>query len=67
METHMRWKHWREQFQPLRRLYLNLDESKSVAQFSGGGKAEAEKTQNAEDEKNAIQEAALKGKLDEVG
>jgi len=55
-----------EQFQPLRRLYLNLEESKSVTQFSGGAKAEAENTQNAGDDKNAIQDAALKGKLDGV-
>ena len=37
-----------------------------MTQFSGGAKAEAENSQNAGDDKNAIQDAALKGKLDEV-
>ena len=55
-----------EQLGPLRRLYLNMDESKAVTQFSGGAKAEAEKTQKEEDDQNNLQDAALKGKLDEV-
>ena len=59
-------KRLREQFLPLRRLYLHMDESKSVTQFSGGAKAEAGKTQKEEDDKNDIQDVALKGKLDEV-
>ena len=59
-------KRMREQLPPLRRLYLNMDESKAVTQFSGGAKAEAEKTQKEEDDQNDLQDAALKGKLDEV-
>ena len=59
-------KRLREQVVPLFRLYLHMEESKSVTQFSGGAKAGVEKTQKEEDDKNNLQDAALKGKLDEV-
>ena len=59
-------KRLREQLVPLHRLYLHMEESKSVTQFSGGAKAEVEKTQKEEDDNNNLQDAALKGKLDEV-
>ena len=37
-----------------------------MTRFSGGAKAEAGKTQKEEDDQNDIEDAPLKGKLDEV-